>query len=49
MSPARTASQLARLVRELLRPPAETEWLEDKEENNKPEEMQIRPLHLLDG
>ena len=39
MSPVRTASQLARLVRELLRLPAETEWLEDKEENNKPGEI----------
>ena len=39
MSPTRTADQLARLARELLRLPAETEWLEDKDGNKNPEEI----------
>ena len=39
MSPARTASQLAHLVQELLRLPTETEWVEDKHGNTNPEEI----------
>ncbi|XVU27332.1 AlbA family DNA-binding domain-containing protein [Actinoplanes sp. CA-054009] len=39
MSSARTSEQLTRLVRELLRLPAETEWLEDKVGNADPSEI----------
>jgi predicted HTH transcriptional regulator len=39
MGSARTPEQLARLVRELLRLPAETEWLEDKVDNSEAAEI----------
>ncbi|GAA0536727.1 helix-turn-helix domain-containing protein [Paractinoplanes ferrugineus] len=39
MSPTRPPDQLARLVKELLTLPAETEWVEDKNRNHNPDEI----------